>query len=1008
MTAPRPCRDRTTVGHGGQRHNWCHTILEPAGDHKCPHHDDPRARSGRHVRTARTRELDPHAGLAPSDWKRKYCAVDAPRLKVKVARRRARSAKATAGQGLRENGWVASPSSSCHLDCLMTEIDASVTVALADRYRVERQLGAGGMATVYLAEDLKHKRRVAVKVLRPELAAVVGAGRFLQEIATTASLQHPHILPLYDSGEADSFLYYVMPYVGGETLRERLDRETQLPIEEAVKIATEVADALDYAHRSGVIHRDIKPGNILLQDGRPLVADFGIALAVSAAAVGRMTETGLSLGTPHYMSPEQASGQKEIGPRSDVYSLGSVLFEMLAGVPPHQGGSALQVFSKIVTEEALPVTKSRKSVPGNVAAAVAKALEKLPADRFDSASAFRDALTDPHFTTGAHSYRGPLRQATRVWELDSRAWIGALVLVALAVGTLGGRLWSDRTEVSRSPVFEQRLTEMAGMEETPAISPTGEYVAFIASAEGRRQVFLRLVGGGAPDQITDAEADHSFPRWADNNTLIYFRHPEEEGDPGSLWETLILSSTPPRPLGPAEGEADVSHSAQRIATFRTDPGGPALILSERGVNGTETVIPLPGGEYGAPRWSPDDRYVAFQVRLSLNESAIQTIDVATGGDPETVLLAGQIRGIAWLPDGSGLVYSSSEGSTLAYPPVFSLRTVSTDGSLRDTPLPPGDAGYASYVEPDVTSAGGLVASRVRLESDVYRFPVDGSPLENVRDAMRVTRQTGQVQTPSASPDGEEVAYLSDSGGHANVWVARVDGTRPPRQITHERDPSTVIGITVWSPRGDLLVYYRQRIGGNSEEWLVRPDGTGERLLVEGTVGAASWSHDGEWVYYMSGGNLGAAESCTHKIAVDGGEPIPVRCGANGLLVSSDGTTAYFNPANARQGEVWSATPVDTGTPRPLVVDLQSRIPLWPHHYALSPDDRWLAAPLRDRGTTNLWLISTADGSLRPVTDFQGRSTTIGRAVSWTSDGKYLFAALLETDADIVLLNGVIR
>src|SRR5512147_1996789 len=281
-----------------------------------------------------------------------------------------------------------------------------LTVALAGRYRIERELGAGGMATVYLAEDLKHDREVAIKVLKPELAAVLGAERFVVEIKTTAALQHPHILPLFDSGSADGFLYYVMPYVAGETLRDKLNRETQLGIEEAVRITREVADALDYAHRHGVIHRDIKPENILLHDGRPVVADFGIALAVSAAAGGRMTETDLSLGTPHYMSPEQATAEKEITGRSDVYSLGSVLFEMLTGSPPHVGFSAQQIIMKIVTEEAAPVEKHRRSVPPNVVAAVAKSLEKLPADRFESAKAFADALGNPAFTLADVSVAG--------------------------------------------------------------------------------------------------------------------------------------------------------------------------------------------------------------------------------------------------------------------------------------------------------------------------------------------------------------------------------------------------------------------------------------------------------------------------------------------------------------------------------------------------------------------------------------------------------------------------
>ncbi len=288
--------------------------------------------------------------------------------------------------------------------------------ALSDKYLIERELGQGGMATVYLAQDLKHDRKVALKVLKPELAAVIGADRFVVEIKTTAALQHPHILPLFDSGTGDGFLYYVMPFIDGETLRAKLDRETQLGIDEAVKITTAVADALDYAHRHGVIHRDIKPENILLHDGRPMVADFGIALALSAAAGGRMTETGMSLGTPHYMSPEQATAEKEITARSDVYSLGSVLYEMLTGNPPHTGASAQQIIMKIVTEEAAPVTAMRKAVPPNVAAAVAKSLEKLPADRFATAAEFGAALADLNFVSTSTTCSLPRATAAAGWR----------------------------------------------------------------------------------------------------------------------------------------------------------------------------------------------------------------------------------------------------------------------------------------------------------------------------------------------------------------------------------------------------------------------------------------------------------------------------------------------------------------------------------------------------------------------------------------------------------------
>src|SRR5919205_1040768 len=247
-----------------------------------------------------------------------------------------------------------------------------LTAALAGQYAVGRVLGRGGMATVYEAEDLRHHRRVAIKVLDPELGAVLGAERFLREIRVTAGLHHPHILPLHDSGESGGCLYYVMPLVDGEPLRERLTRERQLSVEEAVRIAVAVAGALDYAHRRGVVHRDLKPENVLLQDGQPVVADFGIALAVSRAGGARITATGLSLGTPQYMSPEQATGDRVVDGRSDVYSLGAVLYEMLAGEPPHTGGTLQAVIARVLTERPRRVRSVREAVPEHVDRAVAR------------------------------------------------------------------------------------------------------------------------------------------------------------------------------------------------------------------------------------------------------------------------------------------------------------------------------------------------------------------------------------------------------------------------------------------------------------------------------------------------------------------------------------------------------------------------------------------------------------------------------------------------------------
>jgi len=312
---------------------------------------------------------------------------------------------------------------------------ARLTTALADRYRVERELGQGGMATVYLAEDLKHHRKVAIKVLRPELALALGADRFLREIATTANLRHPHILPLYDSGDADGLLFYVMPLVEGESLRERLDRQKQLSIEEALSISREVADALGYAHQRGIIHRDIKPENILLEGGHAVVADFGIARAASSAGTDKLTATGMSVGTPLYMSPEQAAGDPDIDGRSDLYSLGCVLYEMLGGQPPFTGPTMESVIRQHILNEAAPITNLRPTVSPEVAGALARSLAKNPADRFNPVSQFADALRPvSQFQTTQQRSPSALKGPSRSGPNKLGVSVALLVVLAAAVG----------------------------------------------------------------------------------------------------------------------------------------------------------------------------------------------------------------------------------------------------------------------------------------------------------------------------------------------------------------------------------------------------------------------------------------------------------------------------------------------------------------------------------------------------------------------------------------------
>jgi tRNA A-37 threonylcarbamoyl transferase component Bud32 len=362
-------------------------------------------------------------------------------------------------------------------------VPVPLRTSLADRYRLERELGQGGMATVYLAEDLKHRRKVAIKVLRPELAAVIGAERFLREIQTIATLQHPHILGLIDSGEVNGTAYYVMPFVDGESLRDRLVREKQLPVSDAVRLATEVASALDYAHRHGVVHRDIKPENILLHDGRALVADFGIALAVSSAGGSRMTETGMSLGTPHYMSPEQAMGERVITGRSDVYALGAVTYEMLVGEPPFTGPTAQAIVAKVMTADPAGLSAQRRSVPPAVEDAVLMALAKLPADRFATAAEFAAALKGDAAVTVAT--RRPAAAGARAhrWLVPLLGAVAALATAAAAV--LGIRLARrpaalvDRFSLD-VPDLRVNFTGFYGV--SLAIAPDGSRMAFVTRA----------------------------------------------------------------------------------------------------------------------------------------------------------------------------------------------------------------------------------------------------------------------------------------------------------------------------------------------------------------------------------------------------------------------------------------------------------------------------------------------------------------------------------------------
>ena len=807
-----------------------------------------------------------------------------------------------------------------------------LNAALEGRYRIERELGEGGMATVYLADDIKHERKVALKVLKPELAAIVGAERFLAEIKTTANLTHPHILPLHDSGEADSYVFYVMPYVEGETLRDRINREKQLPVDEAVRIATAVASALDHAHRHGVIHRDIKPANILLQDGEPVVADFGIALAVGAAGGTRLTETGLSLGTPHYMSPEQATGDQTVGPAADTYALGCVLYEMLVGEPPYPGTTAQAVLGKIIAGKRVSATEQRPSIPANVDAAVRKALEKLPADRFTSAQDFAKALGNEHFRYGELAAAGT-GAGSGPWKRLTMAF------AALAAVTTLGFGWSLLRPDTPPPVVRFELNvpddlELFGVNTVLTISPDGSRVVFVGvSAVGGQQLWLRPLDQLIAVPISGTENGRN-PRFSPDGESIAFTG-------GRSLRTVSLSGA--RTLTVVSDEVTDRGLAwgQDGMLYFIKPDGAMWRVSE---NGGEPE-PVPGFE--------EEVSVLWPDALPNGKGVLFTRDIGTPAQDEIAVVSLETGQITTLVQGamaryarSGhVVYTLGDGALFAAP--FDMDRLEVTGPSRT--LLEGiqvNGNSASYFELSETGvlvyrpqvgAGRVVPTWLRR---------DGS--EEVVDLTLA----GVFRAPRVSPDGRKLALENtpEAGAESQIWIYDLD------QETFS--PLTFEGSNItpfWSPDGAEVGFLSDRDGGRavySRAW----DRSGEaRLLRAGsgvTIYEPRWTPNAQWLVYEAH----EAGSATGDLFYTAPHPdstvvdiMDTPFHESSPSVSPDGHWLAYQSNESGQLEIYVRPFPGSGAVSPVSVD-GGRQPVWAHSgreiVYQSLDNSWVVATVR--------------------------------------------------------------
>jgi len=732
---------------------------------------------------------------------------------------------------------------------------ARLATALADRYVIEGELGAGGMATVYLGRDVKHNRPVAIKVMHPELAAALGSERFLREIEIAARLNHPHILPLLDSGDADGFLFYVMPYADGQSLRQRLSRSGELPVAEAVRLLRDVVDALGHAHAQGVVHRDIKPENILLLGAHALVTDFGVARAVAeATGQQRLTQEGMAIGTPAYMAPEQAVGDPNVDHRADLYAVGVVAYELLTGRPPFLGVTAQAVLSAHVVDPPEDVTRLRPATPPVLGQMVMKCLAKKPADRYQNTEELLPQLDAVLTPSGGTTPVGtqPVAAVPPAPRFAVPALLAALVVVLVVAGVLvtrGGLL--TLTTSHAVPV-----TSAPGIEYQPALSPGGSQVAFVAERDGRYVVSVRSAVAGSGGELRPAEATpgtQRFPSWSPDGEFIRFFSCAPDGcqwrEVGRLGGAARVVDLPRQTPSTAwSRDADqvafvvrdslflytVADRTSRLISVHPNQEGPVL----RGDIGWQHSL----------AWSPDDRWIAY-VNNNFGwpdqpNTANSSIWIVAAADGKRVAITAEDHlnmSPAWLDASHLLFVSNRNGAREVY--VVEVGPAGTRGE-------PGKVAGGADAHSIALSADGtrLALAKYAIRQNVREYPVRASGSVSIRDGRLVTSGTQVVETHDVSRDGQWLVYDSNLRGHADIYKVRLDGGEPIPLVT---GPADKFG-PVWSPDGREVAFYGG--GGASGVFVVPADGGTPVRLTNAPGGAAAapqWSPDGLRIAFRS-------------------------------------------------------------------------------------------------------------------------------------------------------------